>query len=253
MALKFAKINLGKRKQAEKLLYDIMDCLDPTGANTKKYRAMFSKMSNTEFSSFMQNMWEDDTVNFVLDIVDYERDLDLNNVEKAAKKLGIDLEEYVVMPHLNMDNVNPVVTKVPVIVGYIIYKRLQQMTQKKNSTSVKVTQRSAVTGQAVGDDKNGRKSDVENAGLITIGALNSVKEFNGFRADGIESKNFAYNEIATRGYVSLEDVEKAAGIEDRTALSTVNVLYLGMGIQTDLVDSSLLLTKTAKDIKKEKG
>ena len=63
-------------------------------------------------------------------------------------------------------------------------------------------------------------------------------------------KNYAYSEIATKGVVSLEDVEKAAGIEDRTALTTVNVLYLGMGIQTDLIDEGLMLTKTARDIKK---
>lgn len=246
--VKFAPINMGKRKQAEKLVYDVMDKLDPSGTNTKKYRNMLSKMSNSEFEELMKNMWEDDTLNFVLDIEDYERELILDNVEAASEVLGIPLEEYCVMPHLNMDNAMPEISKVPFITGFIIYKRLQQMTQKKNSTSIHTSIRSATTGQATGDDKNGRSSDVENAGLVAIGATNSAREFNGYRADGMERKNFAYSEIATKGYVRLEDVEKVAGVEDRTALTTVNVLYLGMGIQTDLIDSGLLLTKTVKDI-----
>lgn len=246
--MKLAKIDISKRKQAEKLVYDVMDKLDPTGANTTRYKKMFSKMTNGEFESLMKSMWEDDTKNFVLDIVDFERTLTLTQVENAAKVLGIPLEEYVMLPHLNMDKDNPIVTKVPLITMYIIFKRLQQTTQKKNSTSTHIGQRSAVTGQVSGDDKNGRSSDVENTGLIVYGATNCAREFNGFRADGIQRGNYAYSQIATTGTVSLEDVEKTAGIADRTMLNTIDVLYLGMGIKTDLVDESLILTKTAKSM-----
>ena len=109
MALKLAKINIKKRKEAEQLVYDIFNILDPSGANTKKYKELFASMSDNEFIKTMNNMWEDDTFNFVLDIVDFERDIDLATVEKAAKKLGVPLEEDVIMPFLNMDTNQPVV------------------------------------------------------------------------------------------------------------------------------------------------
>lgn len=246
--MKFAKVNMSKRKQAEKLIYDVMDALDKTGTNTEKYKKLFAKMSNTEFESMMKSMWEDDTMNFVLDIDEFDRVVRLEDAERAAKVLGIPLEEYVMLPHLNKDKDNPVVSKVKYIVGYIIFKRLQQTTQKKNSASTHIGQRSAVTGQVTGDDKNGRSSDVENTGLIVYGALDTAREFNGFRADGIQRANYAYSQIATNGSVSLEDIEKTAGIGDRTMLNTIDVMYLGMGIKTDLVDESLVLTKTAKEI-----
>lgn len=253
MALKLAKINIKKRKEAEKAVYDIFDILDPSGENTMKYKELFATMSDAEFVRFMNSMWEDDTNNFVLDIVDHERTISLNMVEKAAKKLGVPLEETVVMPFLNMDTNEPVVTRTKVLVMYIIYKRLQQTTQKKNSTSIHISDRSATTGQVVGDDKNGRSSDVENSGLVALGAINVARELNGFRADGLQRKNVAYSSISTHGYVSLEDVEAQAGIGDRTVLNTIDAMYTAMGIKTDLIDDSLLLTSTARNInKKEK-
>ena len=251
MALKLAKINIKKRKEAEKLVYEIFDILDPSGENTLKYKELFANMSDAEFTKFMNSMWEDDTLNFVLDIVDHDRTLSLNMVERAAKHLGVPLEETVVLPFLNMDTENPVVTRTKVLTMYIIYKRLQQTTQKKNSTSIHISDRSATTGQVVGDDKNGRSSDVENSGLVALGAINVAREFNGFRADGMQRKNAAYSSIATNGYVSLEDVEAQAGIGDRTVLNTIDAMYLAMGIKTDLVDDSLILSSTARNINRK--
>ena len=247
--LKLAKINLSKRKEAESIVYTIMDILDPTKTKSTKYKKMFATMTDSEFEKLMKNMFEDDTLNFTLDIVDFEREIDLSMVEKAAKHLGVPLEEYVMLPFLNNNVDQPIVTKTPVIVMYTIFKRLQQTTQKKNSTSIHITERSAVTGQVTGNDKNGRSSDVENASLIALGAINSAKEFNGFRADGMERKHVAYSSASNKGYISLDEVESTAGIDDRTVLNTIDKLYLGMGIKTDLVDETLILNKTLKSMR----
>ena len=61
-------------------------------------------------------------------------------------------------------------------------------------------------------------------------------------------KNVAYSSATNKGYISLEEVESSAGINDRTILNTIDKLYLGMGIKTDLVDESLVLTKTIKEM-----
>jgi hypothetical protein len=52
-----------------------------------------------------------------LDIIDYERTLSMENIKKAAKYLDVPLFEKVVMPHINMDKDNPIVTKYEVPVG----------------------------------------------------------------------------------------------------------------------------------------
>lgn len=239
-------IDLSQRKKCEDLLYRVMNKLDPSGENTKSYREMFATMSDTKFSSFVQSMFSDDNINFTMTMVDYEREMKMENAEQAAKELKIPLEEKGIFPHVNMDINNPIVTKHPCITGYHIEKRMQQSNRHKNHGSIKVSERSAVTMQVVGHDKNGRSTDQENSALIVLGGDNIAKEFNGFRADGMKRKNAAYASIATKGYVSLEEVEKAGGIEDRATLQAIDTFYKGMHIQTDLISNDLMTPYTAR-------
>ena len=82
--------------------------------------------------------------------------------------------------------------------------------------------------------------------LVVIGADKILEEFNGFRADGMARKNEAYADIAKTGGCSVDKVEQNHGIEDRTALNTLDVFYTGMGIKTDIVTPDYLLVSTAK-------
>ena len=54
---------------------------------------------------------------------------------------------------------------------------------KKNGISTDITERSALTNQVTGKDKNGRESDLENSMLISLGMTETLKELNGPRAD----------------------------------------------------------------------
>ena len=236
-----ANIDISKRKEAENMLFKVMDALDPTGTNTKWYRELFASMSDKKFKDLMSDMFNDFNLNFILQIKDYERELKIEYCEKAAKILGIPLEEYVIMPFINMDLENPIVTKYPVIVGYNSEQRTQQTNAKKNSTSIHNTQRSAMTGQVVGDDKNGRSSDAENMALTLLGAKNILKELNGFRADGVKRGNFAVSQIATTGECDLDEIEEHGGLEDRTTLNAVDTMFLGMHIKTNLVSPDYIL------------
>lgn len=234
-------IDITKRKEAEEVLYGVLDRLDPTGTNTKYYRNMFATMSDKKFKDFMMDIWDNFNQNYVLYIKDFEREVDLDKCEKAAKFLGIPLEEYVITPFDNMNKEHPTVTKYPMIVGYHNEGRPQQTNTKKNSTSIHATQRSAITGQVVGDDKNGRSSDQENTALVLHGATNILKEFNGFRADGIKRSTYAISQITTTGQCDLDDIEAHGGIEDRTTLNAVDMMFMAMHIKTDLVSPDYVL------------
>lgn len=239
-------INLKKRKEAEKLVYDYFMIVDPSGKNTAKYKQMFSTMSDAKFKEFMEQMFDDFNMNYILDIEDYERGITIETAEKALEFLGVPTEEYLIMPHKNLDTEHPIVTKHRVVVGYDIELRMQQTNHKKNSASIHISERSATTGQVVGDDKNGRSSDQENMALIVLGADKILEEFNGFRADGMARKNEAYADISKTGVCSVDKVEQNHGIEDRTALNTLDVFYTGMGLKTDIVTPDDLLISTAK-------
>lgn len=234
-----------KRKKMESIIYETFDCLDKTGGNTKKYKALFSKMSDNQFEAYFRKLFATDDAYLVLDIVDYERDIQMADIEKAAKVLEIPLMEKVAIPFLSPNPSTPIVTKTEVPVGYIHLKRTQQMSFKKNTASSEVSSRSALTGQVTGADKNGRESDAENFVMSTAGCTTAMKEFCSARADDMVMKSEMYSEIAKKGYVTLDELDD--DLSNKTTLNTVDTFFIGMGVKTDLVTSGLELRDFDRD------
>ena len=231
-----------KRAKMEKLIYDTMDKLDPTGVNVTKYRNLFKAMSDQQFDLYFKKLFASEVDFLTLDVIDYEIDLRLEHVEAAAKVLGVPLMEHVAMPYVNMDNDNPIVTKQPVITGYLHIKRMQQTLSKKNSTSTDIGERSALTGQVTGKDKNGRDSDTENFALVTLDANDTLKEFLGPRADDRVMKAEMYSDISRKGYANLSGLTN--DVNNKATLNAVDAYLIGMGIKSDLITDGLILPKT---------
>lgn len=237
-------INSNKRKEMENLIYKVFSTLDPSEVNTNKYKAMFSSMNDNEFDKFFKNLFANEELYLVLDIVNYERDLTIENIEAAAKVLDVPLMEKVAMPFVNGNSDRPVLTKYEVPVGYLHIKRMQQILSKKNTTSTDISSRSALTGQVVNKDKNARESDAETFSLVTLGAEASLRELLGPRADDLTMKTEMYSEVSKKGYVSLEELTN--NVENKTTLNTVDTYLLGCGIKSDLITKTLALPRTLK-------
>jgi hypothetical protein len=233
-----------RRKKMVALIYKFFKAMDPTGANVKKYKDLFEPMTDTKFKSFFTEFFGNPDHYLILDIVDYERDLQVTDIEAGAKVLGIPLFEYVTFPHFTMDKEHPIVTKHRIPVGYLHLKRPQQTVMKKNGMSIEADQRSAFTGQVTGKDKNGRESDLENSMLVSLGMEASLKELNGPRADDPVMKREMLQEIKEKGYTQLADLTD--NIENKTTLNTINTYFLGMGLHTDLVSKGLTLPYTTR-------
>lgn len=234
------------RKEIEKLIYDTFDALDPSGTNTQKYRSILEPMSDTEFEKFFKDFLKNKDEQFVLDIVEFEHDLSMDKCEKAAKVLGIPLMEYVYMPWLTMDKEHVVVSKEKCLVGYINVKRPQQMVHKKNGISISNNRISALTNQVVDHDKNARDSDIEASMLVALGADDILKELHGPRADDPVMKREMNQNIATKGYVSLEDL--TSNPTNKVTLNTINTFLLSMGLKSDIVTDSYILPKTSEEL-----
>lgn len=234
-----------KRKKMEKLVYDTFSALDKTGRNTERYKKMFNSMTDKQFDTFFKSIFNDPYQYLVLTICDYEIDLKIEDVEDAAKVLNIPLFERIAVPHYTMDKDNVIVSQEAVPVGYVHVKRTQQVLAKKNGLSTTIDSRSSMTGQVTGKDKNGRESDLENYLLVSIGMKDVLKELNGPRADDPVMKQQMYTAINSKGYVSLDDLDSDTA--NKTALNTIDVYMLGMGINSDLVTKGLMLKKTLKE------
>lgn len=235
-------ITKSQRKQMEELIYKVFNDLDDTGINTAKYKSMFGPMNDSQFDSFFSEFFKDENQFLVLNVTEYENTLSIDKVEKAAKTLGVPLFERVAMPHVDMNLAEPVITMFEVPVIYAHLKRAQQMVSKKNTTSTEISSRSALTGQVVGRDKNARDSDSENFGLVTLNAVNTLRELLGPRADDMVMKNEMYASIAQKQFVSLDSLTN--NVENKTTLNALDVYLIGMGLKSDLITEGLLLRKT---------
>lgn len=223
-----------RRKKVVDYIVKVMNLLDPTGDNGKYYQEKFDKMTDTQFDKYIREFLQDEKSQFYLAIVEYERDLTIENIEKCAEFMKVPLLEYVALPYLTNDPDNVIVTPYPVPVGYIHEKRMPQTLMKKSAGSTKIEKRSPLTGQVTSEDKNARNSDLETYSLVAVDAVNALTEFMGPRADNMEAKNTMYNDIAKNGYVSLKDLN----LEDpynKVALNTLDAYFNMMGISTNLI------------------
>lgn len=234
-----------KRKKMTQLTYDTFKALDPTGTNAKHYKEFLESMTDAQFTKFFNTFFAEEDSYFILHVSDYERDLHLDDVEKAAKVLGIPLFEKVASPHITMDLKNVVVTREEVPVGYLNLKRTQQTVYKKNGLSTSMSKRSAITNQVVDNDKNGRNSDMETYMLASIGSKYLLKEFLGPRADDNVMKNEMYGNIARDGFASLGDLTDEPS--NKTTLNTIDVYMTAMSLRTDLVTKGNILKKTIRE------
>ena len=232
------------RVLVSELITKVFNKLDKTGANTKLHMDRISKMSDTEFSSWLTKFLADDGAYLALEVLPWQNEPSSQDIEDALKILGVPKEEYVYFPHEADSDGAPVRTKNKVPVGYIFVRRLQQILSKKNSYTADITKRNQITGQVTGDSKTARISDAESNALISMEANWALKEFLGARADNRNKKAGMYQLISRDGYFKLADLEGMDTVMDNVSLNTVDIFLTGAGLKTDLVEGSYILPST---------
>lgn len=223
-----------KRKVVMEYLDKFFNTLDPSGANSKLYHEKFDHMSDQQFDQYFRKFLNNDKQNFYLEIVEYERDLKIEDIEKCAEIMTVPLFERIAMPYLTMDKNNVVVSTTPVPVGFIHEKRMPQTLMKKSAASIKTDKRNPLSGQVVGDDKNARNSDSEVYSLATLGANAALREFLGPRADDSKAKSEMYSKIGDNGFVSLDELTDDP--YNKTAVNTFDVYFLMQGLRTNMIE-----------------
>jgi len=225
-------INPTKRKKIEDLVYNVFDRLDPTGANTKKYKDLFNSMSNEKFNTWMKEFLRDDKRNFYLECLPNKNAPKIKNAVDALEYLKVPTEEYIYYRH-DGNKDNPIRSRYKVPILYVDVRRLQQILSKKNTFSLDINKRNLKTGMLTGEDKIARISDMETYSLLSYkDDCIALKEFMSARADAMDAKAEMYKQISKQGYVYMKDIPD--NISKKQALNTVNVLMLGAGIDNDL-------------------
>ena len=62
---------------------------------------MFEPMSDDQFDKFFKNLFSNEDLYLILDVIEYENSPKINNIEKAANILKVPLMEKVACPFIN--------------------------------------------------------------------------------------------------------------------------------------------------------
>lgn len=228
-----------KRQAIELKIQQTLAALDPSGINAKKYADMFASMDDKQFAKWIEAFKANEESNFRVDIEEFgddSRKIQYDKVEDAAKVLGISIFENVYMPFASSNPNRPIRTKRPVLVGYLNFKRTQQLVTKKTGLAASDTDRDDLTGAVKGESKAGTTTGIENELLSGVGGDIIIAELCGARGDNLTEYDSMLSSINEHGSVKLSDVKTNA--YDKPTLLLADMYFKAMGIKTDIVSDS---------------
>jgi len=233
-----------QREEAESLVYQVFDAVDPTGQNSGFYKEKFAKMTDAQFMSFIK---QDFAFKFQTKI--FEIEPKMQDIKKGTDILGVPLLEKINMPFLYEDKNGVPVKSQEALVVYVPLKKMKQFVTKKNSMSTDISMRDMKTGLLLNHDKNGNTSDREMEALTVMGLEKTIDELDRYRADAMNAKSRFYGEINSKGMVSMKEVP--LDIDDSLAKNLLNVYLIGSGLNSNLTNEGDILQYTLKDRKKK--
>ena len=225
-----------QRLKAERLVYQVMDQLDPSGRNSDFWKAEFAKMNDDQFKKYISGNFP-----FYFQTGAF-KEPSMDQISKALDILKVPLLESVYMPFKYKDaNGRPMKTK-PCMVVYIHMKRMKQLLTKKNGMSIDTKTRDMRTGLLTGVDKNGKESDHEFESLAISGLYSTMNEFSRPRADSMEDKSVMNNTIKTTGYVSIKDLPE--DLNDSLSKNLLSTYFIGAQLMSNLVNEEYMVPYT---------
>jgi hypothetical protein len=220
-------------------IYNVLDALDKSGANTDNYREYYSNMNEQQFKEAMKEFLLDEKENFYIELDAFDNNLTIEEIDAAGKVANVLLSDYLVLPHISEDKDNPYVSNEKVMLGWIPQRRVQQSLSVKNHLSVAIDKRNPKTGQVIDEDKNSRISDSEMYQLLFQNSPNVLAEFFGPKSDDMLMKNEMLYQIQRKGSVSLDELPSSP--ENKVSLNYLNFLLLAAGYESDLINANGLL------------
>ncbi len=232
-----------KRKEVENLIIKVFDRVDTTGTNSKYYKEIFSKMSDTQFMNWMKKKYP---IRFHMRTG--TTNPTMTDIIEALKIINVPLTEKIYTPALYKNADGQAVKSQDCTVMYLHLKKVQQFITHKNKWSSSIANRDIKTGRLVGQDKGALTSDREFESMASWGLTNTMEEFANARADDMEAKNFMYNQINTTGMFKLKDVPKT--VDAQLSKNLLNVYLMGAHISSNLVNKDNYTFHTLRKNKK---
>ena len=229
-----------QREDIEVFLCEFYDALDKTKTNSEFLQEKWAKMSNIQFENWLKRDYP-----LQFQVRAWEIEPIFKDYEDAAKVLGIPLLEKVALPYLYVNKDGIPVNSKEALVMRLHFKKVQQFITKKNKVSIDIDDRDLKGGRLNTGDKGAATSDKEMECFAIMGMNDTMEEFATIRADAMNSKAEAYNQISNTGMLSKEDYHLTQ--EESLSRNLISYYMLGCHIDTNLVNKDGYTPYTLKE------
>ena len=170
----------GNRKEAEKIIIDMVEAILPGGGNRQVYETFFSKMSDKDFDQWMEDINAGKERPFIYVPNGGKHKLSTERNFAIAKKIGHNFFEKIWIDQNDPERPK-YLTNVPYIILELPIRRQSQLLVKKISVPENNRSIDQLSGQAAGESRSARISYPELQFLMGMNLPNSLVEFMKFR------------------------------------------------------------------------
>ena len=229
----------GKVASIKKLVMDVYECIDHTENNTliKDLEVFFSRESRTILKMINQC----DPLNrpiFPAIIPPFKNKLDIKDIERAAKVLGIPLNEKVYIKEHDQ------ITEKEVVVGILPIYMLEHFPKGMSSVRGSINVKDQfLTGQGISGSQEGKGAI--KVGLYDMFSLlsknsggdkqigNLLKELHSLKSDSVVAKRRYMNSLLYKNELPSINLEDEVIGKDTKTKNFIEALFYGCGLQPD--------------------
>lgn len=220
----------GNRTKAEAFILKYIEALLPGSDNTEMYKAMFSNMSDKQFSEFMNDLESGEKTLTIIAANMAKQTLDVSRNLKLAEELG---HSFFHKLWINNNNDTPTyLTNIKYMVLPLPLRRQAQILEKKISVPEDNRSVDDFTGQPTGKSKGSKISYPETQIMAALNLDQSLIEMLKYRGGDTKGFNAMNESISKTGGVSLDSISSKAGVVKST--QTLSTLLKGMHLDNTL-------------------
>lgn len=195
-----------RRKRIEDRIISVMDTLDRTGDNGRRYAKMFREMDDKAFAQYMQYMKDRKVaVNIIMPNMTPGKNLQIPNLLQAAKDVGLKTSHRLWL--YDRTTGRKYLTNEKYLVLDLPIRRAQQEWDKKLSVPDRDRKIDALTGQVTGDDRACALSAPEIQSLGVRGLHQTMTELVKVRGGDVNAYGDFNRQLMENGEATLSSLD----------------------------------------------
>lgn len=211
------------RKEAEKLILDLVTPTTPSGYNGEVYKSLFKEMNDQQFDQFMVKLEAGGKLCIWTDNYDKKHQVNFNNIVKLSRSIGLEPEQQ--LTYVDQDTGMTLTTPESFVVGSTEARKQRQMLVKKFGAGKDDTMIDDLTGQVYSKSRGTGLSLPEVRVLITMGLPTVATEIYDVKGGDLGALEEYRSSIQETGQASVRGaIARGTGVK---SLKSMNKLYLG--------------------------